>query len=47
MNPHLQAEPEQLEMCWRELEQMGRQAGFATVSVAPLLPSPQSLVVFE
>ena len=31
----------------RELEQMGRQAGFATVSVAPLLPSPQSLVVFE
>jgi ubiquinone/menaquinone biosynthesis C-methylase UbiE len=31
----------------REFEQMGRDAGFAKVSVAPLPPSPQSLVVFE
>lgn len=30
-----------------EFEQMGREAGFARVSVAPLPPSPQSLVVFE
>jgi ubiquinone/menaquinone biosynthesis C-methylase UbiE len=31
----------------REFEQMGREAGFSRVSVAPLPPSPQSLVVFE
>lgn len=31
----------------REFAQMGREAGFAKVSVAPLAPSPQSLVVFE
>ena len=31
----------------REFEQMGRAAGFSTVSVAPLPPSPQSLIVFE
>src|ERR1700758_1379280 len=30
-----------------EFEEMGREAGFSTVSVAPLPPSPQSLVVFE
>ena len=31
----------------REFDRMGRDAGFAKVSVAPLPPSPQSLVVFE
>jgi len=29
-----------------EFEEMGREAGFSTVSVAPLPPSPQSLIVF-
>jgi len=31
----------------REFEQMGHEAGFAKISATPLLPSPQSLVVFE
>ena len=31
----------------RELEQMGREAGFSNVSVTPLPPSPETLVTFE
>jgi ubiquinone/menaquinone biosynthesis C-methylase UbiE len=31
----------------REFDQMGREAGFSNVSVAPLPPSPESLIVFE
>ncbi|WP_213306198.1 methyltransferase [Paraburkholderia sacchari] len=31
----------------RELEQMGREAGFSNVSVTPLPPSPEALVTFE
>ncbi|MGF6855014.1 ubiquinone/menaquinone biosynthesis C-methylase UbiE [Paraburkholderia sp. CI3] len=31
----------------RELEQMGREAGFSNVTVTPLPPSPQALVAFE
>ncbi|OAJ52089.1 SAM-dependent methyltransferase [Paraburkholderia ginsengiterrae] len=31
----------------REFEEMGREAGFSTVSVAPLPPSPQSLITFK
>jgi ubiquinone/menaquinone biosynthesis C-methylase UbiE len=30
-----------------EFEEMGREAGFSKVSVTPLPPSPQSLIVFE
>ena len=31
----------------REFEDMGRAAGFANVSVKPLPPTPQSLILFE
>jgi ubiquinone/menaquinone biosynthesis C-methylase UbiE len=31
----------------REFEEMGFEAGFSTISVAPLPPSPESLIVFE
>ncbi|BCG04572.1 hypothetical protein PPGU19_091400 (plasmid) [Paraburkholderia sp. PGU19] len=31
----------------REFEEMGSEAGFSTVSVAPLPPSPESLITFE
>ncbi len=31
----------------REFEEMGREAGFSKMSVAPLPPSPESLVIFE
>lgn len=31
----------------RDFEEMGREAGFSTVSVAPLPPSPQSLITFK
>jgi SAM-dependent methyltransferase len=31
----------------REFEEMGRAAGFANISVTPLPPSPESLVLFE
>lgn len=31
----------------REFEEMGREAGFSKVSVAPLPPSPESLITFE